>query len=439
MYLIDKNAELTPLILGKILNRFQMVELPKMNRFYKYYKGEQAITLKKPTDTGKPANKVITNFCHTITDTYEGYLTGVPIQYSNDKEFDEILDILSYNDVKNEDSEYLRQALIYGRAFEICYIDEDNKQRFRTLDARECIPVYDNTLNNNLLYVIRFWCADIYDKTNEEYIVEVYGAKDTKRYKSNIGFSSFTLIEELPNYYGQCPITVFSLNTEEESIFNSIMSLQDAYNTLLSSEIDDWESFCDAYMVLKGSIIDEEEMENMKKHRLLIMDNDAEASYLTKDVNDTQIRNMLQLVNDNIHKIACCPDFSQESFGTSSGIALRYRLLGFENNAAAIESNFKMALQRRIELLSAIVNLAGGDSLWRDVSITFHRNLPVNLEETSTILNNLRGLVSDETLLTQIPFISDVEEELKKLAKQKEAAMALYKFENPAADDEEEE
>ena len=429
MYLIDKNAELTPLILGKILNRFQTVELPKLNKSYKYYKGEQAITLKQPTDTGKPANKIITNFCHTITDTYEGYLTGVPIQYSNDN-FDEILNILKYNDVKNEDGEFLRQGLIFGRSFEICYIDEDKKQRFRTLDPRECIPVYDNTLNNNLLYVIRFWRSDMFDKNNEEYIVEVYGAQSTKRYKSNVGFSSFTLIEEVPNFYGQCPITVFSLNTEEESIFHNIMSLQDAYNTLLSSEIDDWESFCDAYMILKGAAIDEEEMENMKKHRLLIMDTDAEAQYLTKDVNDVQIRNMLQLVNDNIHKIACCPDFSQESFGTSSGIALRYRLLGFENNASAIESNFKMALQRRIELLCSIIQLTGGEALWRDVKITFYRNLPINLEETSTIVNNLRGLVSDETLLSQIPFISDVEEEMKKLAKQKEAAVSLYNFGN---------
>ena len=429
MYLIDKNAELTPLILGKILNRFQTVELPKLIKSYKYYKGEQAITLKQPTDTGKPANKIITNFCHTITDTYEGYLTGVPIQYSNDN-FDEILNILKYNDVKNEDGEFLRQGLIFGRSFEICYIDEDKKQRFRTLDPRECIPVYDNTLNNNLLYVIRFWRSDMFDKSNEEYIVEVYGAQSTKRYKSNVGFSSFTLIEEVPNFYGQCPITVFSLNTEEESIFHNIMSLQDAYNTLLSSEIDDWESFCDAYMILKGAAIDEEEMENMKKHRLLIMDTDAEAEYLTKDVNDVQIRNMLQLVNDNIHKIACCPDFSQESFGTSSGIALRYRLLGFENNAAAIESNFKMALQRRIELLCSIIQLTGGEALWRDVKITFYRNLPINLEETSTIVNNLRGLVSDETLLSQIPFISDVEEEMKKLAKQKEAAVSLYNFGN---------
>jgi hypothetical protein len=34
---------------------------------------------------------------------------------------------LNYNDVKNEDSEYLRNALIFGRAFEINYVDEEGK------------------------------------------------------------------------------------------------------------------------------------------------------------------------------------------------------------------------------------------------------------------------------------------------------------------------
>ena len=50
-----------------------------------------------------------------------------------------------------------------------------------------------------------------------------------------------------PHPYGQVPVTVFSLNADEVPIFYKIMSLQDAYNTLLSSEVDDFEAFCDAY------------------------------------------------------------------------------------------------------------------------------------------------------------------------------------------------
>ena len=54
---------------------------------------------------------------------YLGYLAGKPITYDNDN-FDEVKDILNYNDVVTEDSEFLRQALIYGVSYEVNYIDE---------------------------------------------------------------------------------------------------------------------------------------------------------------------------------------------------------------------------------------------------------------------------------------------------------------------------
>jgi len=68
-----------------------------------------------------------------------------------------VLDVLDYNDVHNEDSAELLDALKCGIAFEILYIDEDSKIRFKHLDPRECIPVYWNDLNGELAYVIRFY------------------------------------------------------------------------------------------------------------------------------------------------------------------------------------------------------------------------------------------------------------------------------------------
>ena len=233
------------------------------------------------------------------------------------------------------------------------------------------------------------------------------------------------------HYYGQCPVTVFSLNDEEENIFNKIVTLQDAYNELLSGEVDDFDSFADAYMILKGAIADEEDLKSMKENRVLMLDPDADASYLTKNISDTQISNMLENVNQQIHKIAASPDFSDEKFMAQSGIAMRYKLVGFENNASNIETHMKKALQRRIELISSIINLVDGESLWREVTIRFTRNLPTDLSDTVNIVNSLRGLVSDETLLGLLPFVDDVNKELEKIKKQKEENMELYAMGNP--------
>lgn len=438
MYLIQKDKELTPDYIGKCLMSFQTRLLPKLNRYWNYYQGNQKILQKIATDVGKPCNKIIVNYCYNIVQNYLGYLSGIPIKYNNDN-FSEIINVLNYNDVHQEDNEYLRQALIYGRAFEINYIDEDGQQRFRLFDSRECVPIYANDLNNDLLYVIRFYKEDLLNETNDNYLVEVYGPSDVKIYRSTPGFSSFSLIEERPNFYNQCPVTVFSLNKDEESIFSQVISLQDAYNQLISDEVDDFDAFCDAYLLLKGVIADSEDLQAMKENRVLMVDNDADATYLTKSVSDTQIENMLTNINNQIHKISNSPDFNDEKFMAQSGIAMRYKLIGFENAAADIEAYMRKALQRRIELISNILHLTGTDQMWRDVEITFTRNLPQSLEPSNpTELMSYKGLVSDETLLSIIPFVKNVDEEMERVKKESEASMELYSF-NQGVENESEE
>ena len=430
MFLIEKGTVLTFDKITEIIQSYNMNDRVRLQRYHDYYSGKQEILNKRMVSESKPCNRVVTNYCLNIVNNYQGYLVGKDIAYTSNNNFEKIQDTLNYNDVQQVDSELLRNALIYGVAYEICYIDEDKQQRFKVLDSRECIPVYENTLDQNLATVIRYYQIDTINR-EAGYYVEVYSKEGTAIYKSNSMFSSLSLVEERPNFYGMVPITVFSLNADEKSIFDAVMGLQDAYNKLLSSEIDDWESFCDAYLCLKGIRVDEEAVEKMRSNRVLDlgeMNSDAEAFYLTKNVSDTQIENILANINDTIHKIANSPDFSQESFGTSSGVALRFRLLGFENTAGAIEKAMTKALQRRLELICSIMKLTGDEGSWRDVQITFTRNLPVDTNEIVAIVNSLRGLVSDKTLLAQIPFVSDVEAELEALAEQRTANMELYSF-----------
>ena len=393
---------------------------------------------KVATDTGKPNNRVVVNYCNSIVKNYLGYITGVPITYNND-DFEEVIDILNYNDVASEDSEYLRNALIYGLAYEVNYIDEDAKQRFRLFDTKECIPIYDNSLNSELLYVVRFYKEDLLDEQNQNYIVEVYGPNTIKYYRSGPGFSTFQLLEEVPHFFNQCPVTVFNLNEEEESIFGQIMTLQDAYNELVSGGIDDFDAFADAYLVLKGAIAEKDELESMKENRVLMIDQDADAMYLTKDINNTQIEYLLRTADEQIHIISNSPNFNDEKFMAQSGIAIRYKLIGFENISSAIENNMKKALQRRIELIASILSLTGEERIWRDVEITFTRNLPIEVTpSTADEVMAYRGLVSDETLLKLLPFVDNPEEEIKRIQEQRESNMELYNFEVKEEEDDEE-
>lgn len=436
MYFINEDEKLTTTKIGEIINIFRTNELPKMEKYRNYYLGNQEIMRKKVNDDTKPCNRIVTNYCNNIVSTYNGYLTGKDITYSSDEDIEEIQDILNYNDVSNEDTLLLKNALIYGVSYECMWIDSESKQRFTILDPRECIPIYFNTLEQDLAYVIRFYVVDNTDLLNSQFYIDVYSAREVVSYKSDSSFTSFQLLDMIPNFYQQVPVNVFPLNEEWESIFDKVMTLQDAYNTLLSSEVDDFESFVMAYLVLQGiDDIDPEALHLMRTNRVLQLPDGGSASFLTKNISDTQISNMLDNIKASIREIAACPDFNDNAFGTSSGVAIKYKLINFENRAGAIEKAMTKALQRRIELICSILHLTSGESAWRDIQIIFTRNLPIDYQDITSMINNLRGLVSSKTLIAQIPFITDIDAELDQVEEENAANASLYNFNKEVEED----
>ena len=99
----------------------------------------------------------------------------------------------------------------------------------------------------------------------------------------------------------------------------------------------------------------------------------------------------------------------------------------------------KKALQRRIEIISGIASLKLGENVFRDVKIDFARNVPEDMNATLSLVNALKGTVSDSTLLSQLGFIDDVNAELEAVQKQKEANMAMYAFGTPSHEEGEDE
>jgi SPP1 family phage portal protein len=183
-------------------------------------------------------------------------------------------------------------------------------------------------------------------------------------------------------------------------------------------------------MILQGVDADTDDIAQMKANRVLLLPADASASWLTKNANDAQVENILKRIHESIYRIAQCPDFSSESFvgGVSSGIAIQYRLTGMETRAGKIEAEMKKALQRRVEIISGIASLKLGEAVFRDIEIEFKRNIPSDINATINLVNALKGTVSDATLLSQLPFVADVNAELEAVQQQKLNNMAVFNF-----------
>lgn len=379
-------------------------------------------------DSTKPNNKIANAYASLITSTLVGYFVGEPITYTaeNENMLNELQMVFEYNDEADENAELAKNASIYGVAYELLYMEQQDEGmgrpmlRFHVLDTRECVPIYDDTIERNLIAFIRYYTVKDILTEKEKLVVELATDKDIKRYEATQA-GGLSLIEEVPHYFGMVPIATYKNNEELIGDFEPVLSLIDAYDTMESDTVNDFDYFVDAYLALYGFTADSEDIVKMKENRVLLMDQGTSAEWLIKNTDDANTENMKIRLDKDIHKFSHCPDMSDENFaGNSSGVAIQYKLLGTENLISGKERKFKRGLQQRLELISRIQGLMGADFDWRAIDISFRRNIPANLSEIAQMVNQLEGIVSNETLLAQVPFVDDVTAEQAKLEEEQE-------------------
>ena len=423
-YKISRQTPLTVEIIKKLIDKHRMGDIARLNKLDNYYHAKNPILQRMKTDETLPCNNIAHPYASYITDTLTGYFMGQGVSYSSEIEeaADELKMILQYTDQQDENIELAKDMSIFGLAVELVYLDEDAQTRLKRLDPREIVLVYDDTLNEDLLYGIRYFeCEDI-ESEEVYYRVQVYSDTKVMHYKSDANLSTLTFEAEAPHYFGSVPIVVFENNEEEIGDFEPVLSLIDAYDKMESDSLDDFDYFVDAYLCLSGLNADKDDVAAMKENRIILLDENSDAKWLTKQGSDTTIENVKNRLDRDIHKFSKTPDMSDTAFsGNASGVAIKYKTLPMENVVAIKERKFKRGLQRRIELIFNIAALKGSAFDWRAIDITFTRNLPSNDTEIANMVSTLSGKVSRETLLAQLPFVEDVEAEIQRLDKEQEA------------------
>ena len=380
-------------------------------------------------DKSKPNNKIANAYASYITDTLVGYFIGEPISYTSNDDvlLQDLSMIFEYNDEADENAELAKNASIYGVAYEMLYLSEEDKMiRFKALNPKEIIPIFDKTVEQNLMAVIRYY--DDYDVVDDKTytLVEVIDGAMVRRYKMD---NSFLLLEEYPHYFGMVPVAIYKNNEEERGDFEAVISLIDAYDKMESDTLNDFEYFVDAYLALYGFTAEPEDVAQMKENRILLMDEGTSAEWLIKQTSDTYVENMKNRLDADIHKFAKCPNMADKEFASNaSGVAIKFKLLGTENLVSIKERKFKRGLQQRLELMSMINSVLREGFDWRGIDIIFTRNVPSNDTDIANMVNTLRDIVSEETLLAQIPFVEDVQDELERLKQEREENKELNPF-----------
>ena len=395
--------------LKEALEAFIKNELPELHKMEDYYSGKHNILNKKNRTIDKEDAKWVHDYPGYITTIATAYFLGKPISYTLQddklkKDFEKLSEYLSTEEEQQENFEHSENCSIFGKSYELWYKNVDNTIGNVVVDPRDCFILRDNTVKKEITAAVRW------DKTkNKEdkwvYTLEVYDST-----------SVTTNIKGVTKLHGfnQVPIIEFLNNKRAFGDFKKVVSLIDGYDEAASTSIDDMTDFTDALLVLTNvGGTDKETLKKIKEDKLMLIDDDGDAKWLIKQVNDSYAQNNKNRLNQDIHKFSMIPDMQDKEFsGNSSGVALGYKLLALEQLAAQKEMHFKKAINQRLQLMIDFHNLKIKAT---DIQKVFTRNVPKNLVEAADTAQKLQGIVSHETILSILPFIEDAKGELEKI------------------------
>jgi SPP1 family phage portal protein len=386
----------------------------------------------------KVNNHLNNAFDSDIVDTQVGYGFGHPIAYSvasDDKgkslipELDAKIDEFNKrNNVEDADSESGKKAIICGYSARLLYINDDGDESLMNVDPFEAIILSRTNDLTNPTYALRYYPILRWNGTTKETFIraDFYDGENITTFISSgtpdSGIETFTLEEEAhPHMFRGCPLFGIPNNQELQGAVEKVINLIDAYDRTVSDENNEIEQMRLAYLVIKNAGISEEDAKKIDESGIFeLFEKDDDVKFLTKDINDAVIEHHLDRLAENIQRFAKTVNFSDATFGTTSGVALRYKLLSLENKMVTLERKFIAALRYQYKLLCNCwsnrkvdgVEPTAGNSDYLNIKFQFTRNLPVNLLEEAQTTALFKGNIPEKARLSLLSFITDVQQAL---------------------------
>lgn len=356
-----------------------------------------------------------------------------------DADYDTITELLeqldAYNEEGLENSELMANSLSTGIAYELWWTSDalnlpgaTPTPEYKLLPITEGCPVWSDSLKPELIAFIRYWTesddsqiADVYLPGHSERWRQAKSdrAQAATYYRDPSGDTTYP--------YKRVPVIMFRTNMHNSPVFCAEKPIIDAFDKLVSKTQNEVDRFNALITLFPGSVDSEfiRQLSEVAKPFISNLDEYDPAQwprYLEKNLSGVNEFYTAQAdrLERLFHKTINIPDMSDQQFaGAQSGVAIAYKLIGFEFLVSEIEVYFRKGLADRMDMYFDVIDYGtlGADRSKYEQVITWKRNLPVDDEAKVRIAAMLMGLgVSKETVLKFLPssIIPDVLKELEK-------------------------
>lgn len=437
---------LNPAVLLYLIQKAEQAN-SRYTRLERYYRGEYAQLYPRP----EPEEvRVYINYAKYVVDVALGYYLGQPVKYDHNPtrhavspsggqgepqrtpdaaqpiELTPLLRCYDRQHISQADLEIGRSMGVMGEGLELCYASSDAhpQPKSAAIDPRNGILVCDTSVEHHKL------CALIWEKRETTqrtpyYALTLYTDRTERDYRSDsLKNAIFHQVGETrEHFFGAVPVIAYANNRQRQGDFEQITSLIDAYNQLMSSRLTDKKQFVDALLVFFGMTLREGDEAKLAREKFLDgAPLDARAEYIQKTFDEQSVQVLADALVREMHKMTLTVDMSDEKFaGNSSGQALKLKLLTMELLVKGKMRQMEQGLKERFQLYNRwLVTMGEMEPVGvEDVDVVFTVNLPVNEAEVVQMVTSLQGIVDDQTLLSQLWFVSDPKEAVDNIRRQK--------------------
>lgn len=416
-YTIADDQELTADLLGEYITAHKADTLARYVPLRELYKNDAEIFRAPRKAAYKPDNRLGVPFAKYLTDVFEGFFMGSPVRIdtSGDAVLADYVGMVSaYNALADTDAELSRLVSMYGHAYDMYFVDADGQIGITTLSPEDAWMIYDESILERPRYFVRIY-KDAHGDTR--------GSMSDSAYVHYFVLSPGVVwTESRPHGFEGVPATEYVQNADRLGIYEGVSSLINAYNQVLSEKANDCDYFADAYLKVLGAKVKEEDLHTIRDDRIINFSGPngagVEVGFLDKPDGDGSQEHLIDRLERLIYQTSMVANISDQTFGSASGVALKYKLHAMTSLAKTKERKFTAGFTRRWRLIcSNPVSPVPADA-WTHLSYVMTYTMPSSLLEEAQTAAQLAGIVSRETQLKALSIVDDIPEELARLEKE---------------------
>jgi SPP1 family phage portal protein len=427
-----------------------------------YYKGKNIVILNEKKKR-KPDNKIPVALGYRLVSNLSGYAARTGDIFINqvpkgkDKEDTDGTPFeLSRKEIDEQNNGLLLNSLLYietlkqGISYDVVWTEGDDKKldiKYAQIPNYQAVPVWNKELETvkTMSHFIRFWDDEVTAGSTEAQRLGNINVSDGKSVKVSyaqvfeiggyqiyikVGKGKWTKHEEfVAQPFKGIQVSAYRASSAAASYIEPVMVLLDQMDKLVSRNMNEVERFNNSILGVLKNISPEvkskiDEMGVIDNLISGLEENSAAnlfPKFIERNIPKDHAQMMIETIGRLVYEIMGSPNFSSESFGTASGIALLYRLIGLEYSASEIDIWYDQGLKNRDKLINEALRVKeNNESLGEGfVPVIVHnRNLPVDVGFLAKSALDLKAIgVSMETILNLFPksVVPDVKKEIERI------------------------